>query len=98
MSDQPTTLSELHPNVHVITLSSPPDNRLTPALLQSLSDNLDAVERKWREKGGGSSLPDPKKKDAKVPGGAVIITGQGKFFSNGLDYESAMKNRRFFEG
>lgn len=99
MSDrQLTTLSEPHPNVHVITLSSPPDHRLTPALLQSLSANLDIVERKWREKGGGASLPDPRKKDAKVEGGAVIITGQGRFFSNGLDYESATKDKRFFEG
>lgn len=95
---QPTTLTELDPNVHLITLSSPPDNRLTPALLQSLADNLDAVERKWREKGGGSLLPDPSKRDTKVEGGAVIITGQGRFFSNGLDYVDANKDKRFFEG
>jgi enoyl-CoA hydratase/carnithine racemase len=95
---QLTTLSEPRPNVHVITLSSPPDNRLTPAFLQSLSSNLDIIERKWREKGGGASLPDPRKKDTKVEGGAVIITGQGRFFSNGLDYENATKDKRFFEG
>lgn len=99
MPDQQlTTLSELRPNVHLITLSSPPDNRLTPALLKSLSDNLDRIERSWREKGGGSLLPDPSKRDVKVEGGAVIITGQGRFFSNGLDYVDANKDKRFFEG
>lgn len=44
------------------------------------------------------SPPDPSKKDVKVEEGAVIITGIGKFFSNGLDYENANKNKRFFEG
>lgn len=97
-SSQLTTLSEPQPNVHLITLTSPPDHRLTPALLKSLSDNLDIVERKWRKKGGGASLPDPEKKDVKVEGGAVIITGAGRFFSNGLDYENATKDKRFFEG
>jgi enoyl-CoA hydratase/carnithine racemase len=98
MPSSPTTLSEIQPGVHLITLSSPPDNRLTPTFLKSLSDNLDEVERKWRERGGGMSPPDPSKKDVKVEGGAVIITGIGKFFSNGLDYENANKNKRFFEG
>jgi hypothetical protein len=93
-----TTLSELQPGVHLITLSSPPDNRLTPQFLKSLSDNLDDIESKWRAKGGGMSPPDPSKKNVKVEGGAVIITGIGKFFSNGLDYENANKNKRFFEG
>lgn len=44
------------------------------------------------------SPPDPSKKDQKVPGGAVIITGIDRFFSNGLDYVNANKNKRFFEG
>jgi len=47
-------------------------------------------------------MPNPtastgSKKGKDVPGGAVVITGQGRFFSNGLDYEKAMKNPRFFE-
>jgi len=98
MPDSLTTLTKLHPEVHLITLSSPPDNRLTPEFLKSLSDNLDAVELEWRERGGGMSPPDPSKKDVKVPGGAVIITGIDRFFSNGLDYVNANKNKRFFEG
>lgn len=44
------------------------------------------------------SPPDPSKKDVKVEGGAVIITGIDRFFSNGLDYVNANKNKRFFEG
>jgi len=28
----------------------------------------------------------------------VIITGIDRFFSNGLDYVNANKNKRFFEG
>jgi hypothetical protein len=98
MSSQPTTLTQIHPQIHQITLSSPPDNRLTPEFLKSLSDNLDAVELEWRERGGGMSPPDPSKKDMKVEGGAVIITGIDRFFSNGLDYVKANQNKRFFEG
>jgi enoyl-CoA hydratase/carnithine racemase len=98
MPDSLTTLTKLHPEVHLITLSSPPDNRLTPEFLKSLNDNLDAVELEWRERGGGMSPPDPSKKDVKVEGGAVIITGIDRFFSNGLDYVNANKNKRFFEG
>ena len=44
------------------------------------------------------SPPDPSKKDMKVEGGAVIITGIDRFFSNGLDYVKANENKRFFEG
>jgi len=98
MPDSLTTLTKLHPGVHLITLSSPPDNRLTPEFLKSLSDNLDAVELEWRERGGGMSPPDPSKKDVKVEGGAVIITGIDRFFSNGLDYLKANQNKRFFQG
>jgi enoyl-CoA hydratase/carnithine racemase len=95
---EPTTLTRLNPTTHLITLSSPPDNRLTPAFLKSLSENLDKIELYWRERGGGMSPPDPSKKDTKVEGGAVIITGIDRFFSNGLDYVNANKNKRFFEG
>lgn len=30
--------------------------------------------------------------------GAVILTGQDKFFSNGLDFAKASLDKRFFEG
>jgi len=75
MPDSLTTLTKLHPQVHLITLSSPPDNRLTPEFLKSLNDNLDAVELEWRERGGGMSPPDPSKKDVKVEGGGCDYYG-----------------------
>jgi enoyl-CoA hydratase/carnithine racemase len=43
-------------------------------------------------------MSDPKKFGDHKGAGAVILTGSGRFFSNGLDYPSATKNRRFFEG
>lgn len=49
----------------------------------------------------GKKTSTDKTKDARQSGngaGALIITGSGRFFSNGLDYGSAMKNKRFFEG
>lgn len=71
-----------------ITLASPPDNRLTPAFLESLGQALDAVEQQWR---------DGPLKDGK--GGSVILSsGIAKFFSNGLDYQSAIKDPKFFPG
>lgn len=105
-SETPTTLSRPHPKIWQITLTSPPDHRLTPALLQSLATQLDTVEREWREAGGGG-LPDPmsvamgkkaEKTENENGAGALILTGSGRFFSNGLDYSSAMKNRNFFPG
>ena len=71
-----------------ITLASPPDNRLTPAFLGSLGNALDAVEQQWRT----GPLKDGK-------GGSVILSsGITKFFSNGLDYQSAIKDPNFFPG
>ncbi|KAK4688468.1 hypothetical protein P7C73_g1659, partial [Tremellales sp. Uapishka_1] len=80
------TLSHPHPTIHLLTLSSAPDNRLTPAFLAELAAHLDTIEALWR---GG---------DQKAGGAVVITSDQGKFFSNGLDYEKAMAVDRFFEG
>ena len=94
----PTTLSRPHPTVWQISLSSPPDNRLTPTLLASLDANLDIVEAEWRRSGGGVSL-EPKKRGEDGGAGALIITSSiGKFFSNGLDYEKSSKDNNFFPG
>lgn len=94
----PTTLSRPHPTVWQISLSSPPDNRLTPTLLASLDANLDIVEAEWRRSGGGVSL-EPKKRGEHGGAGALIITSSiGKFFSNGLDYEKSSKDNNFFPG
>ena len=93
----PTTLTRPHPTVWQISLSSPPDNRLTPELLASLASHLDIVEAEWRRSGGGSSS-DPKKRGEHAGAGALVLTsGCAKFFSNGLDYEKAIAMPNFFE-
>jgi len=43
-------------------------------------------------------MSDPKTWGEGKGAGAVVLTGEGKFWSNGLDYENATKNKRFFEG
>lgn len=81
-------VSSLSSNSWQITFESSPDNRLTPALLQQLAHALDDVEQQWR---------DGPLKEGK--GGSVVLaSGISKFFSNGLDYQSAIKDPNFFPG
>ena len=93
----PTTLTRPHPTVWQISLTSRPDNRLTPPLLASLQANLDIVEEEWRRSGGGSSR-DPKGRGKHGGAGALVLTSEcPRFFSNGLDFENAVKNPHFWE-
>jgi len=99
---QLVTLSRPHPTVWQLTLNSPPDNRLTPDLLNCLGGHLDTIEAEWRRASGkrdqSGPMSDPNTFGEHKGAGAVILTGQDKFFSNGLDYAKAMSNKRFFEG
>lgn len=66
------------PQVYVLSFSSPPDNRLTPAFIASFLLALDIIENRF-------------------PKGVVVSTSSiTKFYSNGLDYESAVKDPLFF--
>ena len=66
------------PQVYVLSFSSPPDNRLTPAFNAILLLALDIVENRF-------------------PKGVVVSTSSiTKFYSNGLDYENAVKDPTFF--
>ena len=66
--------------VYLLSFSSPPDNRLTPALNNTLLLALDILEKRF-------------------PKGVVITTSSiAKFYSNGLDYENAIKDPNFFQG
>jgi hypothetical protein len=102
MSTSYTKLSRPHPAVWQIDLTAPPDNRLTPDLLASLAANLDTVEAEWRKSSGKRDqqgpMSDPKTFGEHKGAGALVLTGSGRFFSNGLDYAKAMANPRFFEG
>ncbi|WRT65924.1 uncharacterized protein IL334_002875 [Kwoniella shivajii] len=85
-------------NVWQISLSSPPDNRLTPELLSEFSQALDLVETQWREIGGGKINPKEREKFEGKGAGALIVTSDTeKFFSNGLDWERSLKIKNFFE-
>jgi enoyl-CoA hydratase/carnithine racemase len=88
-----------HPTVHLLTLSSPPDNRLTPELLHELATQLDDIEADWRRAGGGEMDPAKRNAHEHKGAGAVVLTSACKgFFSNGLDYKNSVKNPRFFPG
>ena len=66
--------------IYLLTFSSPPDNRLTPAFNNTLLLALDILEHRF-------------------PKGVVITTSAiTKFYSNGLDYDNAVKNGAFFHG
>ncbi|BEI98705.1 hypothetical protein CcaverHIS631_0310040 [Cutaneotrichosporon cavernicola] len=86
-----TTVTRPHPLVWQITLSQPPDNRLTADVLHEMMRRFDQIEADWRRTNAG-------KPPVEWQGGALIITGGGpKFFSNGLDPETT-KNPDFNKG
>ena len=64
--------------IYLISFSSPPDNRITPAFCESFLLALDILDHRY-----------PK-------GVAVTTSSIAKFYSNGLDYESAIKSPTFF--
>ena len=66
------------PRVYLLSFSSPPDNRLTPAFNKTFLLALDIIEHR-------------------LPKGVVITTSSiTKFYSNGLDYENAIRDPTFF--
>ncbi|KAM7220883.1 ClpP/crotonase-like domain containing protein [Rhypophila decipiens] len=76
------TCTEPHPKIYLLTISSPPDNRLTIHSCQALLDALDLLEF--------SPTICPSKD------GVVVTTSAiPKFYSNGLDLELAMSNADF---
>lgn len=66
------------PQVYVLSFSSPPDNRLTPAFNATFLLALDIIETQFKK-------------------GVVVSTSSiTKFYSNGLNYEEAVKDSTFF--
>ncbi|KAL8873561.1 MAG: hypothetical protein Q9174_000999 [Haloplaca sp. 1 TL-2023] len=73
------TCSQPSPRVYLLTIASPPDNRLTPALCSTLLLALDILDHRFDK-------------------GVVVSTSAiTKFYSNGLDYDSAIKSEAFFD-
>ena len=73
------TCTEPAPRVYVLTISSPPDNRMTPAFCAALIHAMDTIELNH-------------------PAGVVVTTSPiPKFYSNGLDFELAVKTPGFWE-
>ncbi|WVQ77176.1 hypothetical protein IAR50_006859 [Cryptococcus sp. DSM 104548] len=89
------SLTRPTPDTWLLTLSSPPNNLLSTSMLQELNEALDVVEYEWlaRSPSPTSSASAPGKQDqakkahTKGPGaGALVLTGQGKSFSAGIDH------------
>lgn len=80
----------------VIELHNGDDSRLTHDMIgKALLPALDAIERSWREQWREARHT----KHSEGGRGALVIVGnrkQNKFFSNGLDFESAIKDPLFF--
>lgn len=74
--------TEPHPKIFLLTITSPPDNRLTVSSCSAFLDALDLLEF--------SPTLCPEK-----DGVVVTTSGIPKFYSNGLDLELAMANAEF---
>lgn len=75
-----------HPSIYLLTWTSPPDNRLTPAFLTTLLSALDLIEFR------GAALGGP-------PAGTGVVattSGIAKFYSNGLDLGLAVAGAAAF--
>lgn len=86
------------PTIFHITLlaAQTPDNRLTPQFLTALLAALEHVESQWDDVLSGDAERGSKQ------GAALVLSSvtQGpssKFFSNGLDFESAIRDPTFFD-
>lgn len=76
------TCTEPEPLVYLLTMDSPPDNRLTPAFCAAMLEALDRVEFAL----------------ATAPRGVLVTTSaQPKFYSNGLDLQLALGTPHFTE-
>lgn len=74
--------TEPAPQVYLLTFSSPPDNRITPAFCAAMIEALDRVE----------VMRQPK------PTGVLVTTSAiPKFYSNGLDLNLALRTKGFTE-
>ncbi|KAH9001451.1 ClpP/crotonase-like domain-containing protein [Lactarius akahatsu] len=90
------TLTRPSPTVWQIELHNGADNLLGKTLINdALKPALQTIEREWRkERADGEA-----RKDKNVGAGAVVIVGrldQEKFFSNGLDFASAVADPAWF--
>ncbi|KAI0249149.1 ClpP/crotonase [Lactifluus subvellereus] len=90
------TLTRPTPIVWQIELHNGVDNRLVKSLINdALKPALQIVEREWRkERAEGKA-----KKDKNAGTAALVIVGrldQEKFFSNGFDYPSAVRDPAWF--
>ncbi|ODN79898.1 hypothetical protein, variant [Cryptococcus amylolentus CBS 6039] len=89
------SLTRPSPNTWLLTLSSPPNNLLSASALQDLSEALNVVEYEWlaRSPTSSASSTQLKKEDnakkANIKGagaGALVLTGEGRSFSAGIDH------------
>ncbi|GJE85516.1 enoyl-CoA hydratase/isomerase family protein [Phanerochaete sordida] len=96
--DDKPLVTVTHPTnvLWVLELHNGDDSRLTHDLIsKAVLPALDEVERSWRKQWREAQQTKTKEGGR----GALIIVGnrkQNKFFSNGLDYETASKDPLFF--
>lgn len=96
-ADKPlVTVTKPAPSLWVLEMHNGADTRLSSNFIKdAFLPALDVVEREWRVQWREAQATKTKEGGR----GALIIVGnrsQNKFFSNGLDYESAIKNPVFF--
>jgi len=81
------------PQVYLLSWTSPPDNRLTPAFCQALLTALDELEF---ARADGEVDPKTGDRKPKYPPGVIITTSAiTKFYSNGLDLSFLLEQPGF---
>ncbi|KAG9121584.1 hypothetical protein FRC07_002403 [Ceratobasidium sp. 392] len=96
--DGMATLTHPTPSLWVLRMHSGVDNRITSKMCSDvLVPALDTVEREWRSVWRAAKRNKTGVKEGAE--GGFVITGTGdKFFSNGLDYENAIRQPGFMVG
>jgi Delta3-Delta2-enoyl-CoA isomerase len=91
------TVSKPHEYVWCIELHNGVDNRLTHALCDALSQALNLVEAQWRDKWRPTFHDKNDTKKVKASGALILIANrkQQKFFSNGFDIPTLMREPNF---
>ncbi|MCJ1340000.1 hypothetical protein MMC09_005294 [Bachmanniomyces sp. S44760] len=88
------TLTSPQPQIYLLTFTSPPDNRMTPEFCTTFLLALDILEDLTQTPPTQSETPPQK---THHPKGILITTSSlPKFYSNGLDYPSAISTPKFF--
>ncbi|PVF93444.1 ClpP/crotonase [Serendipita vermifera] len=91
------TVSKAHEYVWVIELHNGADNRLTGPMCDALSQALDLVEMQWRDRWRPTFYDKNDTEKVNASGALILVANrkQQKFFSNGFEFPTLLKEPHF---